>query len=371
MSKRTGPRQLPLDLRTWGGRRDGAGRKPRGATAGVAHVPRPEVSGRHPFHLTVRALPHVWSLRSPRQLELVRRALRGSMSARTGFRVVHFSVQTNHLHLLVEADDAVALRAGARSLVIRLAKGLNRLMRGRGPVFSDRYHLRPLTTPTETRRALAYVLGNFASHARRSGEPVPAGWLDPCSSAAAFDGWAIEQPATARAARRTRPAARPRRSRRRRGPGSCAVVGRGRAARSRWRARRGALLPSGRCGNRRRRTRSRRERSGARSGPLRGLGTLNRGARSAGPGGRGAHHLAADLLRADLLRGPRRRRLRGAAGARSARRAPHRCRRADRGVTGPSRPARWLSAAAAPSGPTRRRDPAAGRPSPPPARAAA
>lgn len=98
-------------------------------------------------------------------------------------RVVHFSVQGNHLHLVCEAPSAKALATGMKGLSIRLARGLNRLMDGRGTVFADRYHAHILRTPAEVLHALAYVLGNFASHARRRGERVPEGWADPYSSA--------------------------------------------------------------------------------------------------------------------------------------------------------------------------------------------
>jgi hypothetical protein len=93
----------------------------------------------------------------------------------------------NHLHLVVEAKDAETLYSGARSLGIRLARGLNAMMGGAGSVFVDRYHLRPLKTPTEVKNAIAYVLGNHRRHSARWGER--AAEADGYTSAAAFDGW--------------------------------------------------------------------------------------------------------------------------------------------------------------------------------------
>ena len=115
---------------------------------------------------------------------VVQRALR-AMRERRGFRVVHYSTMSNHLHLLVEATDGEALSRGMQGLTIRIARGLNRLWRRSGKVFGDRFHSRPLRTPREVRNALAYVLCN----ARRHGVRAVAGWLDPYSSAAGFDGW--------------------------------------------------------------------------------------------------------------------------------------------------------------------------------------
>ncbi len=125
---------------------------------------------------------HVWNLRSRRCFTVVERALRAAKQ-RGDLRVVHFSVQGNHLHLLVEATDARALARGMKGFAVCLAHGLNRVMGRTGPVLADHYHAHVLRSPAEVRHALAYVLGNFASHARRRGERTSAGWVDPYSSA--------------------------------------------------------------------------------------------------------------------------------------------------------------------------------------------
>jgi REP element-mobilizing transposase RayT len=100
-----------------------------------------------------------------------------------GFRLVHHSIQTNHLHLIVEADDRRALSRGMQGLLVRISRALNRLLRRSGGVFADRYHARALRTPREVRSALVYLLQN----ARHHGIHLRA--VDPCSSAAWFDGW--------------------------------------------------------------------------------------------------------------------------------------------------------------------------------------
>ncbi len=187
----TTPEQLALPVKEkkgWGGKRDGAGRKP-GPKPGVRHRPRPALASRHPVHVTLRTREHVWNLRSRRSFSIIEAALRG-VQPRPDFRVVHFSVQGNHLHLLVEARDAAALTVGLKALTGRAAKGLNAMMAKRGAVFFDRYHAHALKTPREVRNALAYVLLNHRSHLARLGQPCPSrGEADPYSSAAAFDGW--------------------------------------------------------------------------------------------------------------------------------------------------------------------------------------
>src|SRR5947208_9262370 len=168
--------------RTWGGRRAGAGRKPApGHRPGVPHNKRPLHHAGHPVHVTIRTGPTIGCLRATHVFPGVRSAL--AASSRRGFRVVHFSVQDDHLHLIVEADDRAALARGVRGLAIRVARAVNRALGRRGAVCADRYHARALTSPRAVRHALVYVLMNRRKHC--AGERG----LDPCSSAAYFDGW--------------------------------------------------------------------------------------------------------------------------------------------------------------------------------------
>jgi len=178
------PKQLQLDLKTWGGKRRRAGRKPKGPRTLVSHKARAALRPQWPVHVTLRVREHVWNLRAPLCFAVVTRCLEVAKD-RFGCRIVEFSVQGNHMHLLVEAVDKLALRRGMQGLVIRVARRLNRLMGRRGPVFVDHYHSRALRTPTEVARARAYVLGNFAHHAEQRGRQIGANRPDPCSSAAA------------------------------------------------------------------------------------------------------------------------------------------------------------------------------------------
>jgi hypothetical protein len=118
----------------------------------------------------------------------LRRAL--AASHKDAFRVVHFSVQTDHIHLLAEGDEANALVRGLQGLAVRCAKAINRAARRRGSVWSSRYHAHALRTPRETRRGLVYVLLKFRKHLR-----APPG-ADPRSSGAWFTGWRTRQPAS-------------------------------------------------------------------------------------------------------------------------------------------------------------------------------
>jgi hypothetical protein len=110
--------------------------------------------------------------------------------ARPGFRLVHYSLQGNHAHLIVEAHDRNALGRGMMAIGARLARSVNRVAGRTGRVLSERYHLRLLSTPKEVRNALRYVLLNARRHAAAARKAVPGtALLDPASSARWFDGW--------------------------------------------------------------------------------------------------------------------------------------------------------------------------------------
>jgi REP element-mobilizing transposase RayT len=156
----------------------------------VPHRARPALARKHPVHVVLRVREEVWNLRSYRAFRRIHRAFVGGCE-RFGFRLIHYSVQGNHLHMIAEACDARALSRGMQGLAVRLAKSLNKMMGRRGAVLADRYFARALTTPWEVKAALHYVLNNHRRHAYQRGRALPSGWVDPFSSAWLFDGWAV------------------------------------------------------------------------------------------------------------------------------------------------------------------------------------
>ena len=172
------PKQLELPLPdTWGGRRAGAGRKPAAiGRKNVEHRARAKHVGAHPLHVVLRC--KLRSLRNEQVFPTVRRALARATRARSDFRILHFSVQADHLHLIVEAGAQEALSRGMQGLAVRVTRAVNRLVFRRGALWSGRYYARALSSPRAVKHAVEYVLNNFRKH----GEPV-RGDRDPCSSA--------------------------------------------------------------------------------------------------------------------------------------------------------------------------------------------
>ena len=159
-NRRQDPRQTTLEFRPSGrgGARPGAGR-PRVRKSRVPHRTREDVRRGCPLLVTLRVLDGVPALRRARFVRAFRETLRRA-AERPGFRVVHYSVQDDHAHFLVEADDRECLANGMKSLGARFARCVNRVYRRAGRVLATRFHHVVKRTPTEVRNALAYVLLN-------------------------------------------------------------------------------------------------------------------------------------------------------------------------------------------------------------------
>ena len=166
-----------------GGCRAGAGRKPGKGRRRVSHQRR-QPFRKGALHVTVRRVEGLPSMRTPEARRVVLRAMRES-AGRFGMGVVHFSILGNHLHLIVEAPDQVALSKGMQGLKIRLARALNKHWGRVGTVWADRYFAQLVRSPTVMRNALAYVLHNARRHGVRLGREL----IDPFSSGRWFGGW--------------------------------------------------------------------------------------------------------------------------------------------------------------------------------------
>ncbi|MDJ0864707.1 MAG: transposase [Myxococcota bacterium] len=138
--------------------------------------------------MTIRVRDGIPSLRTRRFVADFRASLRKACE-RGEFRVAHYSIQRDHVHLIVEAAGKQALGRGMKSISARLARAVNRVFGRRGQVLDGRYHLHLLKTPREVRNALAYVLLNARKHWRERRGKVPSVRLDEASSGRWFSGW--------------------------------------------------------------------------------------------------------------------------------------------------------------------------------------
>ena len=202
------PEQLLLSARgTPGGWRPGAGRKriPRDKRGYVPHIRRPKVTRHTPVHVTLRCVDGLPSLRRPTHKRVIDDIF--ARESRKGFRLVHYSIQGNHLHLICEGDDTLAVSRGVQRIASLIARYLNKRLRRRGRFFRERFDGKVLSTPRQMRNALRYVLLNHHKHQAESRRDVIVG-VDPYSSGQYFDGWR-EPDIRCRAPTRGAPVVRP------------------------------------------------------------------------------------------------------------------------------------------------------------------
>jgi len=172
------------ELRGWGGFRPGAGRKKQPGS-GSPHRKRERVTRHTPVHVVAKLVKGLPSLRRPATAELIEAALldKARRAEAEGFRILLHSVQSNHLHLILEAPSNESLSRNLKGLLGSLAKRLNAHWGRKGQVF-QRYFLRVLSSPRQVRHALVYVLRNDWHHGAPR-EPFP----DRYSSGREFWGW--------------------------------------------------------------------------------------------------------------------------------------------------------------------------------------
>jgi hypothetical protein len=122
----------------WGGRRPGAGRKPKGDKPMVSHARRPKI--RPGARVNIR-----WRLDPSVELKGARAALGAAMKAGsegTGFKVARASLKGRVAEFAVTARDSERLARGMQGMAIRFARALNRVVGRTGRVFTDRYEVR-------------------------------------------------------------------------------------------------------------------------------------------------------------------------------------------------------------------------------------
>jgi hypothetical protein len=91
-SRRSRKRHVQQELFRRGGKRRGAGRKPKGARAGSPHQARPKITPDQALHIVLRVVPAVGNMRR-RALYKAMRDATITAGLRERIRIVHLSVQ--------------------------------------------------------------------------------------------------------------------------------------------------------------------------------------------------------------------------------------------------------------------------------------
>jgi REP element-mobilizing transposase RayT len=183
------------------------GRPPKSWRSSERHKVRPAIKASEPVHVTLRVADDIarHGLRKRGIYKAVREAMLVAFRNES-CRIVHQSIQDSHLHLLVEADNRMALARGMQAFQISAAKHINAAVsnagswwerrrmltkpeRRKGSVFPDRYHEEIIRTPKQARNALAYVLNNWRKHGEHRRDHARSWLIDPFSTGWSFDGW--------------------------------------------------------------------------------------------------------------------------------------------------------------------------------------
>jgi REP-associated tyrosine transposase len=191
--KRARKRHVQQELFRRGDKRKGAGRKPKGRRARSRHEKRPLIKPQFALHVVMRVVAAIGNMRRRALYKAVREATI-TAAVRERIRIVHVSIQRTHVHMLIEAEDGLALARGMQGFTISASRHVNTALatgarRRRGSVFADRYHLEVIKSPTRARHALSYILNNWRKH-REDQQGLASTWLvDPYSSGIQFPGW--------------------------------------------------------------------------------------------------------------------------------------------------------------------------------------
>ncbi len=118
-----------------------------------------------------------------------------AVKEREDFRLLHYSFQSDHVHLIVEAEDHEALGRGMNAISSRIARAAHRAFEISGKVLSGPYHAHLLRSANEVHRAIAYVLLNIRKHWSQKHRRAPRVQIDEASSARWFEGFSRQLPA--------------------------------------------------------------------------------------------------------------------------------------------------------------------------------
>ena len=135
-----------------------------------SHSSRPVISSKTPLHITIKLTSFFHCLRNKKMVQAFKRAV--LLARSNGLRIIHFSLQDNHAHLLIESESKELLSKGMQSFGITFSKNIQKVyteetaIKAPRQVYEERYHCHILTTVRETKNALSYVLRNSYRHGK-------------------------------------------------------------------------------------------------------------------------------------------------------------------------------------------------------------
>jgi REP element-mobilizing transposase RayT len=131
---------------------------------GIRHRSRMKINKPTSFHLTIKVRENKADIQSKKLLKALHHAI--GRARLKNLKVVHYTLEYNHVHLLVETNDHRILHAGMQALGISFSKAINKLKSYKGSVYKHRYHQRRIGSARELKNVLLYIFNNGRKHKR-------------------------------------------------------------------------------------------------------------------------------------------------------------------------------------------------------------
>ena len=129
---------------------------------GIRHRARPEILRTTSLHLTVKILKEKSRLRTKPLLQILKRAIQKARAQ--GLRIHHYTLEHDHVHLIVEAQNNLELGKGMQAFGVCFAKGINKFKAFKGTAYKHRYHLRKINSARDLKTVMRYVFNNSKKH---------------------------------------------------------------------------------------------------------------------------------------------------------------------------------------------------------------
>jgi REP element-mobilizing transposase RayT len=139
----------------------GAGR-PAIHDPGIRHTERPLIKKPSSLHLTIKVEKIKADIKNKTVLSILKRAIQNAR--KQGLRVIHFSLEYDHVHLLIEAENNTTLGKGMQAFGVTFSKAINRVRKTTGKVYKHRYHFKAITSPKQLKNVMSYIFKNGVKH---------------------------------------------------------------------------------------------------------------------------------------------------------------------------------------------------------------
>lgn len=136
--------------------------RPAKNDAGIRHTKRPDLTRPSSLHLTVKIEKSKANLKNKNVLAILKKAIFNAR--RQGLKVIHYSLEYDHIHLIIEADNNRTLGKGMQAFGVTLAKAINRMRKVKGQVYKHRYHFRQITSSRQLKNVMTYIFNNGVKH---------------------------------------------------------------------------------------------------------------------------------------------------------------------------------------------------------------